>query len=305
MATKLIHPPKSAPNLFHPIASSAVKIMRAHKALSATHSSHKNCSRFSEYPFGLRTIVSTKATEKSFGVEVQDEKQTIQQTKQSLYDALQGINRGIFGVSSEKKAEITRLIELLESQNPSPEPTMNIEKMGGTWKLVYSTITILGSKRTKLGLRDFISLGDFFQDIDTVEGKAVNVIEFSAKGLNLFRGQLKVEATFKIASKSRVDIRYENSTITPEQLMNLFEKNYDLLLSIFNPEGWLNITYPFILDSIEIKTKYFFFGFCNILQMRKNHMLKCFILDCFTRYVDDNLRIGRDDKGNIFVLERS
>lgn len=36
----------------------------------------------------------------------------------------------------------------------------------GEWKLLYSTISILGSKRTKLGLRDFITLGDFVQIID-------------------------------------------------------------------------------------------------------------------------------------------
>lgn len=29
----------------------------------------------------------------------------------------------------------------------------------------------------------------------------------------------------------------------PDQLQRLFEKNYDLLLSIFNPQGWLDITY--------------------------------------------------------------
>jgi hypothetical protein len=29
------------------------------------------------------------------------------------------------------------------------------------------------------------------------------------------------------------------------QLMNIFQKNYDMLLAIFNPEGWLEITYPF------------------------------------------------------------
>lgn len=50
----------------------------------------------------------------------------------------------------------------------------------------------------------------------------------------------------------------------PDQLRQLFEKNYDLLLSIFNPEGWLDIT-----------------------------------------YVDNELRVGRDDKGNLFVLERT
>jgi hypothetical protein len=49
----------------------------------------------------------------------------------------------------------------------------------------------------------------------------------------------------------------------PDQLQQLFQKNYDLLLSIFNPEGWLDIT-----------------------------------------YVDAELRVGRDDKGNLFVLQR-
>ena len=39
-------------------------------------------------------------------------------------------------------------------------------QVDGEWKLLYSTISILGSKRTKLGLRDFISLGDFVQAID-------------------------------------------------------------------------------------------------------------------------------------------
>ncbi|KAJ1696289.1 hypothetical protein LUZ63_004801 [Rhynchospora breviuscula] len=152
--------------------------------------------------------------------------------KTALYQALEGVDRGIFGVTSAKKSEIEGLVEILESQNPTPEPTTQLqEKVDGYWKLVYSTITILGSKRTKLGLRGFITLGDFFQIINVPE---------------------------------RVDITLESSSITPDQLMGLFEKNYDLLLNVFNPEGWLEIT-----------------------------------------YVDESLRIGRDDKGNIFVLERS
>lgn len=35
-----------------------------------------------------------------------------------------------------------------------------------------------------------------------MKGKAVNVIEFSARGLRLLNGQLKIEASFKVASKS-------------------------------------------------------------------------------------------------------
>ncbi|KAG9150795.1 hypothetical protein Leryth_002954 [Lithospermum erythrorhizon] len=113
-----------------------------------------------------------------------------------------GINRGIFGMPSAKKTEIEELVKLLESKNPTIEPTEQLEKLAGTWKLVYSTITILGSKRTKLGLRDFISLGDFLQIINIAEEKAVNVIKFSARGFDMLSGQLQIDASFKIASKS-------------------------------------------------------------------------------------------------------
>ncbi|XP_071711385.1 fibrillin-5, chloroplastic isoform X1 [Rutidosis leptorrhynchoides] len=192
-----------------------------------------------------------------------DNYSTITQLKSGINNILQGTNRGIFGMPTEKKSEIEEMVKVLEFLNPNPYPTTDLDKLGGCWKLIYSTITILGSKRTRLGLRDFISLGDFLQLIDATEGKAVNVIKFNVRGLNLFSGKLVIEASFKISSKSRVDICYNNSTIVPDQLMNMFRKNYDVLLGIFNPDGWLEIT-----------------------------------------YLDDTLRIGRDDKGNIFILER-
>lgn len=190
---------------------------------------------------------------------------TTEEIRAALYQKLEGINRGIFGVTSAKKLEIQGLVELLESQNPTPQPTdYLLNKVDGCWKLVYSTITVLGAKRTKLGLRNFITLGDFIQIIDVAKEKAVNVIKFNVSGFKLLTGQLNIEASYKIVSKSRVDIKLENSSITPDQLMTIFQKNYDLLLAIFNPEGWLEIT-----------------------------------------YVDDTMRIGRDDKGNIFILERT
>ncbi|WVZ85608.1 hypothetical protein U9M48_032514 [Paspalum notatum var. saurae] len=198
--------------------------------------------------------------------------------KAALYRALEGANRGIFGMTSATRSEIHGLVELLESRNPTPEPTAKLqEKVNGCWKVIYSTISILGKKRTALGLRDFISLGDFLQIIDVKEvsedlaspslhpkEKAVNVIEFSARALKILSGKLTIEASYTVTSPTRVDIKLESSTITPDQLMNIFQKNYDMLLAIFNPEGWLEIT-----------------------------------------YVDESLRIGRDDKENIFVLERA
>ena len=44
-------------------------------------------------------------------------------------NVLSGINRGIFGVPSEKKTEIEELVEVLESQNPTPQPTLCLEKV--------------------------------------------------------------------------------------------------------------------------------------------------------------------------------
>lgn len=46
-----------------------------------------------------------------------------------------------------------------------------------------------------------------------MEGKAVNVIEFSSKGLNLLSGQLTIDASFKIASKSVSALYLVNSKI--------------------------------------------------------------------------------------------
>ncbi|WCJ31629.1 hypothetical protein M5689_013107 [Euphorbia peplus] len=170
-----------------------------------------------------------KVAEQSSVFVYEEDSREVLQIKQHLNHALQGSNRGIFGVPSAKKSEIHALLELLESHNPTPHPTLHLHK-----------------------------------NIDIPKGKAVNVIKFNVRGLNMLNGQLTIEASFKIASKSRVEINYESSTIIPDQLMNMFRKNYDVLLGIFNPEGWLEIT-----------------------------------------YVDDEMRIGRDDKGNVFLLQRS
>ncbi|KAI4345129.1 hypothetical protein L6164_012286 [Bauhinia variegata] len=259
MAVNLVQP-SIADSWVNPVICRTMNATKLHGLVSAGICSRTNKSRFIESQVGFRPITITKVTQQNSGL-VGDE--TLAQNKRELYQALQGINRGILGIPSAKKSEIETLVKQLESQNPTPNPTLQLEKVAGCWRLVYSTISILGSKRTKLGLRDFISLDDFSQTIDVAKSKAINVIKFSAKGLSSLNGQLIIEASFKIASTTRVDINLEKSTITPDQLMNLFLKNYDLLLGIFNPEGWLEIT-----------------------------------------YVDDSMRIGRDHRGNLFVLDR-
>ncbi|KAB2058423.1 hypothetical protein ES319_A11G234200v1 [Gossypium barbadense] len=256
ISNKLIHPqPIHAPPLLPPISRINGKMKACCRAISTT------------YPMAIITRLNpcfiTKVAEPNAGLiggedDVSQDPNTLSHLKTELLQQLKGTNRGIFGVPSSKKYDIEALVKLLESHNPTPDPTLNLEKLGGCWKLVYSTITILGSKRTKLGLRDFITLGEFFQIIDIEKSKAVNVIKFNARGLKLLNGKLTIEASFKIASKSRVDVSHDNLTITPDQLLNVFSKNYDVLLAIFNLEGWLEITYPLLFLLV------FWWMFCGI-----------------------------------------
>lgn len=215
----------------------------------------------------MRIAQSSSADEKEIPEEAGEEEEaslSIDDLKTSLRTSLEGLNRGIFGVQSAQRQEIENLLQLLEASNPCPRPTETLNKVKGEWRLLYSTISILGSKRTKLGLRDFITLGDFLQIIDIDQRKAVNKVGFSVAGLGLLKGSFTIEASYTIASPTRVNIEFKKSAIVPDQLLTLFQKNYDILLSVFNPAGWLEIT-----------------------------------------FVDDSMRVGRDDKGNVFLLERT
>ena len=155
------------------------------------------------------------------------------------------------------------LVEALEAANPLPAPAQSLAAVAGDWRLLYSTIVITGVKKTKLGLREFVQLGDFVQTIDVAAGRAVNRVEFSVAGLGSLAGALTVTARFEVAGPARVAIAFKRSELEPAQLQTLFRANFDLLLSIFNPDGWLDIT-----------------------------------------FVDADMRVGRDDKGNVFLLER-
>ncbi|KAL5175761.1 putative plastid-lipid-associated protein 7, chloroplastic [Glycine soja] len=207
MVTKLVQPPMTDSHV-SPLIYRTMNVMKLQNFVPARNHPRINTSRFGERPLWFRPITIIKVAEHNSGSGLV-ELEALAQKKRELYQAVEGINRGIFGIPSTKKSEIESLVKQLESLNPTPFPTLELEKVAGCWRLVYSTISILGSKRTKLGLRDFISLDDFFQSIDI---------------------------------SKRVDINFENSTITPDRLMNVFRKNYDLLLGVFNPEGWLEIT---------------------------------------------------------------
>ncbi|RYR65762.1 hypothetical protein Ahy_A03g011685 isoform A [Arachis hypogaea] len=71
---------------------------------------------------------------------------------------------------AEKKRELYQAVEAARISESTPEPTLELDKF------------------------------EHWSFDSKMESKAVNVVEFSAKELSLFSGQLNIEASFKIAS---------------------------------------------------------------------------------------------------------
>jgi hypothetical protein len=185
----------------------------------------------------------------------------------NVISKLAGTDRGIFGLDSALRAQIHALIEQAEALSPIPEPTIdNALLIDGTWRLLYTTLTILGRKRARLALATsskpgFVELGDMYQIIDSKQGESRNVVGFNVMVGG--SGTFKVTADYKVVSESRVDVQTKSIVLEPTKLEKLLGSNLSLLSEIFDPTGYLDVT-----------------------------------------YLDGQMRIGRDHAGNIFVLER-
>jgi hypothetical protein len=182
-------------------------------------------------------------------------------------------------------------------------------------------VTIRGSKRTKLGLRGMVSIGELTQRIDVAGGRAVNAVGFALAGGALLRGALTIDATFTVASPTRcaqrsarcvtaaavpcaecglmrsVDIAYVDSRLEPKQLQAIFAATLPLLLEVFNPQGWCGSA-----SQANHEHKRTSACFLTLGLSFPRAALRCARLEL--TYVDEALRVGRDDKGHTFVLER-
>jgi len=70
-----------------------------------------------------------------------------------------------------------------------------------------------GKRRTKLGLRNLISLGNFTQSIDADRKLATNQIDFNISGLGFLRGFLRIKASYEVAGPRRVSINFEKAEL--------------------------------------------------------------------------------------------
>lgn len=175
--------------------------------------------------------------------------------------------RGIFGHEDEDRMAIEESIRKVESTNMVENTTAdNARKAHGKWRLLYTTLEILGNRRIRLGLSTprkpgLVTLGEIVQTVDSDRKQTSNIMRFSVFGG--IEGTFSIVADYEVESEKRVRVKSRSAKLEPEKLNKLLGKKVSLLTQIFNPEGTLDIT-----------------------------------------YIDESVRVGRDGKGRVFVVER-
>lgn len=188
----------------------------------------------------------------------------------SEIERLAGSERGLFMASESIRAELDGHIRALESAvSPSFSPTDNKASLvDGNWRLLYTTLTILGRKRVRLAIATsqkpgFVRIGDITQSIDPVSSTSRSAVNFEVLAGG-FKGYFEIIAGYEAVDPKRVEVKLQEWNLVPAKMAEILgEKKVGLLLQIFNPEGYLDIT-----------------------------------------YADEDIRVGRDHNGNVFVLEK-
>jgi hypothetical protein len=141
----------------------------------------------------------------------------------------------------------------------------------GDWRLLYTTSRgILGINRIPLS-----QLGQVYQCIRIAEAKIYNIAEIV--GLPFLEGIVTVVARFEAISDRRVNVKFERSIFSLQRLLG-YTSPANLIQEIESGKKFAPLDF-----SIESRDQQ---GWLEIT------------------YLDEDLRIGRGNEGNVFVLAK-
>ena len=190
--------------------------------------------------------------------------------KAELLEAIAGKNRGLLANEIDN-VKVLSAIQQLEDTNPTLKPLEAKNLLQGDWRLLYTTSKgILGLDRFPL-----LKLGQIYQCVRVSEAKIYNIAEIV--GLPMLEGLVSVAATFEPVSEKRVNVIFERSIIG---LQRFFSYN--------TPKKFI--------QQIESGKKFLPLDF-KIDRGEQKGWLE-------TTYLDEDMRIGRGNEGNVFVLTK-
>jgi hypothetical protein len=201
--------------------------------------------------------------------------------KANLLNAIAPVNRGLQMSENQRKA-IFSAVAYLEELNPTPVPNNTPELLDGDWLLLFTTSQeLLGIDRFPL-----YRLGNIYQCLRVAEAKIFNVAEI--KGLPLLSGLVSVCASFTIVSEKRVKVNFERLVAGSQTLLGYRDVHsfIDTLRSPVSGDERSNKSQKKLL-AIDFPIK----------REDQKGWLE-------TTYLDQDLRIGRGNEGNLFVLKR-
>ncbi len=190
--------------------------------------------------------------------------------KAALLEAIAGKNRGLLA-SEIDNARVLSAIQQLEDTNPTPKPLESKELLEGDWRLLYTTSkSILGLDRFPL-----FKLGQIYQCIRTAEAKVYNIAE--VVGMPLMEGIVSVVARFEPTSPKRVNVIFERSIIGLQRFVG-YKSPHIFIEQLESGKKFLPLDF-----GIENRDRQ---GWLDIT------------------YLDEDMRLGRGNEGNVFVLTR-
>ena len=190
--------------------------------------------------------------------------------KANLINAIAPVNRGLQMTENQRKA-IFSAVAYLEELNPNPAPNQTPELLDGNWLLLFTTSQeLLGIDRFPL-----YKLGNIYQCLRMAESKIFNVAEI--KGLPLLGGLVSVCANFTVVSEKQIKVNFERLVAGSQSLIGYRDVNS-------------------FIDTLRSPKRLFAIDF-KIKREDQKGWLE-------TTYLDQDLRIGRGNEGNLFVLRK-
>ncbi len=190
--------------------------------------------------------------------------------KSALLEVIAGKNRGLLATELDNQAVLAAVTQL-EERNPTPQPLSAPEKLGGLWRLLYTTSRDL----LRIDQLPLLKLGQIYQYIDANTATIYNIAE--VYGLPYLEGTVSVAAKFEPVSERRVNVRFERSIIGLQRLIDYRSAEY-------------------FIAQLEAGKKFMAIDF-NITAREQKGWLE-------VTYLDDDLRIGRGNEGSVFVLTK-
>ncbi|GFR42709.1 hypothetical protein Agub_g3632 [Astrephomene gubernaculifera] len=237
---------------------------------------------------------------------------TLINLKSGLLDLVYGTSRGV-SATPLQRAAIEEFVTALEARNPNAVPTDAVSAVSGRWKLVYTshvgTLLLLGA----LDGVPLVDVGEVVQIVDPVTLTATNRIDLAVP----MPVSLRAEAGLEVRSPRQFKVRFTrvglDTYVSTPQLTAALEvpdsvtvlgARLDLsplrrmLVQPINSgieaaQGFLGraVSPELSLDSMPLPP--------GVTHGSVSDAASLWML---TTYLDDTLRISRDDEGRVFVM---